>query len=70
MHKYGVVTDKTLLKKTASSRFTCPACNSGLVALEGSVIRCLKCGTEPYENIENDDTERRVDRKARKKGDD
>ena len=48
MEKYGVVegTDSETLEKQAAQG--CPKC-SGKVEVHGTILRCPKCGTEPFE---------------------
>jgi hypothetical protein len=48
MEKYGVdeSTDSEAMEKAAAEG--CPSCGSK-VEKHGSVVRCVKCGTEPFE---------------------
>lgn len=49
IEKYGVVTDKGgNLDKTASGVDSCPQCGTG-IEKHGSVLKCPKCGTKPFE---------------------
>lgn len=47
MEKYGVDEDEEQVKH-ASSNKACPACG-GTLERHGEVLKCTKCGTEPFE---------------------
>lgn len=47
MEKYGVEEDEEQIKQASSSK-ACPACG-GTLERHGEVLKCTKCGTEPFE---------------------
>jgi len=50
LDKYAVVQKKDFVKKASKEGTSrCPSCNSELDK-QASVARCVRCGTEPFED--------------------
>lgn len=56
MEKYGVEEKEEKEEKTATDTKTCPECDSE-VTKHGRVKLCPNCGSEPFEDVEENEQE-------------